>query len=126
MSTITTQLKPRGWSPRTLSNKSLVVPDQTLSLKTMVQKYVRGLPISAPQFNGIGTDDELAIDFKKLDLAEQEEITNNALDELKLIDDTKTRQMQDEAAKRKEKAEKDLLELEELRKLKETYSSKNT
>lgn len=117
---ITTHLRPREWNPRPLSKKSLVIPDQTLSLKTMVQKYVRGLPIAAPQFNGIATEDELAVDFSKLDLAEQQEIINNAADELKMFDDAKTQLEAEKRAKELEKAEKERLELEELRKLKDS------
>lgn len=120
MLTIHTQLSPPDWKPRSLSKRSLVIPDQTISLKTMVQKYVRGLPIAAPTFEGIGTEDELAIDFKKLDLAEQEEVISRAKDELKSFDDAKTQLLAKEAAERKEKAEKDQKELEELRKLKDS------
>lgn len=89
----------------------------------MVTKYVKGLPISAPQLPGIATEDELAIDFKKLDLAEQEEMTNRALDELKSFDDAKTLKLQQDAAEAKKQAEKEKLELEELRKFKEKLSS---
>lgn len=120
MATITTHLRPREWNPRPLSKKSLVIPDQTLSLKTMVQKYVRGLPIAAPQFNGISTEDELAIDFSKLDLAEQEEITNNAFNELKMHNDTKLAAEAEKARKAAEKAQKEAAELEELRKLRDS------
>lgn len=122
---ITTHYRRRSWEPRRLSKKSLVIPDQTISLKTMVTKYVRGLPIEAPNFNGIGTEDEVATDFKKLDLAEQEEIILRAQDELKMFDDAKTRLEQEKAAKEKEKAENERKELEELRKLKVSQTSNN-
>jgi len=91
----------------------------------MVQKYVRGLPISAPQLNGISTDDELAIDFKSLDLAEQEEHILRAQDELKSYDDRKTQELAKKAAEAKKRAESDLKELEELRELKKKIRSNN-
>ena len=61
---------------------SLTVPDQTISLKTLVTKYVRGMPISVPVHQGIYTDDEIASDFRKLDLSDQDEITQKAFDEV--------------------------------------------
>lgn len=116
MRKIYTHQHPRNWVPRVLSKKSLVVPDQTLDLKTMVTKYVRGLPIEAPLHQGISTEDEIARDFSKLDLAEQEEIILRAKDELSDLDQRKTQLEAEKAAKAKEKAEKDQQELEELRK----------
>jgi len=55
---------------RVFTDPSLTVPDQTMSLKTMVQKYVKGLPIAAPNLKGQYTDNEVAQDFENLDLAE--------------------------------------------------------
>lgn len=101
--------------PKTFNKPTLAVPDQTLSLKTMVQKYVRGLPISAPQLNGIYTDDDMATDFSRLDLAEQEEAILNASDELKNLKGVIAQEQQKKAAEAKEKAEKLQSEVEDLR-----------
>lgn len=94
---------------------SLTIPDQTMSLKTMVTKYVKGLPISAPHNVGTYTGDEIATDFNKLDLAEQEESVLNASNELTEIKHTITKQQKEKAANDKEKAQKQEQELKELR-----------
>lgn len=101
---------------RVVDKKSVTVPDQTLSLKTMVTKYARGLPISAPRLNGMFTDDELAVDFDKLDLAEQEERIYSVSDELSTLKSNIAKQEQEKAAEAAKKAEETQKELEELRK----------
>jgi len=92
----------------TCHKPSMTVPDQTISLKTMVTKYVKGLPISAPTLSGTYTEDELAVDFKKLDLAEQEEAILRASNEL----------LETKAKITKERKEKRSNELKEVEKLK--------
>lgn len=90
----------------TSNQPSKTVPDQTISLKTMVTKYVKGLPISAPNYNGIYTDDDVATDFQKLDLAEQEEAIFRASNELSQKKATINQEKQKLSAEAKEKAEK--------------------
>jgi hypothetical protein len=87
-----------------------------MSLKTMVTKYVKGLPISAPNLDGIYTGEEDATDFNRLDLAEQEEIILNASDELSETKGRITRQREEEAANQKKMAENQQNELENLKK----------
>lgn len=108
---------------RTFTQPSLAIPDQTLSLKTLVQKYVRGLPISAPTLSGTFTEDEDAVDFSKLDLADQERIYYERSDELKNLEDTLIKEREEKARKRKEKDEETQKELEELRKLKTSITT---
>jgi len=110
---------------RECTGKKLVIPDQTISLKTMVSKYVRGLPISAPNFNGTYTDDESACDFKKLDLAEQEEIILERSAELSEIKQKKAQQDAEQSANQRKEAEKREAELKELREFKNKISINN-
>ncbi len=91
----------------------------------MVLKYVRGLPISAPNFNGIYTDDESASDFKKLDLAEQEEIILERSAELSEIKQKKAQEDAQNAANQRKEAEKREAELKELREFKNKTSINN-
>jgi hypothetical protein len=100
------------------TDPSLTIPDQTMSLRTMVTKYVKGLPITAPNFDGVYTDDQDAIDYRKLDLAEQEEITRSVSNELKSIDDKLTQEKREKAANERKEAENMRLELAELKKQK--------
>lgn len=53
---------------------SLTIPDQTMSLRTIVDRFSRGLPIDGervPVYNG---EDLYLPDLKALDLAEQEDL----------------------------------------------------
>jgi len=95
---------------------SLAVPDQTMSLKVMVTKYVKGLPISAPNLDGIYTDEDDAIDFNKLDLAEQEQLILNASEELSETKGRITRQREEDEANAKKIAENQENELQNLKK----------
>jgi len=113
--TIHTQFKRPFTRYRAFTMPSLTVPDQTMSLKVMVTKYVKGLPIAAPDLKGTYTDDETATDFDKLDLAEQEELILSVSEELTKTKATIAQQRKEEAAKRTAEAEKDKKELEELR-----------
>lgn len=124
MTTIYTKRNRPATRLRRFTKPSLTQPDQTMSLKTMVTKYVRGLPISAPSLNGIYTDDDVAEDFEKLDFAEQEERLFNASDELSNLKGKITKQKEDEAAEAKKKAENQAKELEDLRKKVETLQPK--
>ncbi|QXP08005.1 MAG: hypothetical protein [Arizlama microvirus] len=103
----------------------MTVPDQTMSLKTMVQKYVRGLPIAAPDLHGEYTEDIIAQDFTKLDYATQQEILLERADELS---DIKTRVNTERAEKAKQaqenQAKKDK-EIEELKKQIEDFKPKS-
>lgn len=65
---------------------SVTVPDQSMSLRQILQRYSRGLPITGnagePIFEG---EDGIGFDIKTLDLAEREEYILKAEEELKSI-----------------------------------------
>jgi hypothetical protein len=103
---------------QTFTQPSLTVPDQTIPIKTMVQRYAKGMPFNAPDLGGIFTDDEVAQDFEKLDLVEQEESLLSAADELTDIKGKITKDKQNKAAEAKKIAENNeqlAKELEELK-----------
>lgn len=100
---------------RSFNKPSKTQPDQTMSLKVIVTKYVRGLPINAPHREGVFTDDVPAEDFNKLDYAEQEERLFEASAELSSLKSNLAKQREEEALKSKEKAEKQEKELADLR-----------
>lgn len=112
---IHTQFKRPVTRYRAFTMPSQTVPDQTLSLKIMVQKYVKGLPISAPNLSGHYTEDVTAQDFNKLDLAEQEEAIFNASNELSEIKGTMAQQEKEKAANALKEAENKDKEIEELK-----------
>lgn len=59
---------------------SQTVPDQTMSLKELLERYARGLPIDGDNFPVYNGDDEYLPDLKKMDLSEiadlKEEVQN--------------------------------------------------
>jgi|LakMenEpi03Aug12_release.lakeMendotaPanAssembly.Ray.scaffolds.fasta_scaffold71554_4 hypothetical protein len=62
---------------------SQTVPDQSLGLRELLVRYAKGLPLEGtktPIFEG---EDGSEIDVDKLDLAEREELANQAREELK-------------------------------------------
>lgn len=67
---------------------SLTVPDQTMSLREILSRHSRGLPISGvkvnPEYHG---DTEDLVDFRTMDLAEKEDFIKAKADELKSIKD---------------------------------------
>jgi hypothetical protein len=110
---------------RRFTQPSLTVPDQTMSLKILVKKYVNGLPIAAPVLQGMYTEDTIARDFSKLDLADQEQAVFNASDELLELKRTMEALEAEEAAKALEKAEKDQQKIKDLESKIERLSIKN-
>jgi hypothetical protein len=73
---------------KTTNQPSLTVPDETMSLRTILDRFSRGLPITGqdkePIYNG---EDGLGVDIRTLDISEREEIAEKARRELKEISD---------------------------------------
>lgn len=70
---LTAKYYPKNYEVNT--SPSLTIPDQAMSLKTILDRYAKGLPITSStqqpinqEFGGEG------IDLRKLDLAEREEL----------------------------------------------------
>lgn len=82
---------PKNYEVNTLPSKT--VPDQSMPLKTILERFARGLPITSAVQTPIWDDDDQSkgIDIRKLDLAEREQI----------MDETK--EVINEAKKPKEK-----------------------
>lgn len=100
---------------KVITDKSLTVPDQTMSIRTILQRYARGLPIAGtthePEYLG---EDMLGIDLRTLDISERAEVIGNAKRELQEIQD----KIEKEKAEKAEKAikEKYFTEFKELHK----------
>lgn len=65
---------PKNYEVNTLPSKT--VPDQSMPLKTILERFARGLPITSAVQQPIWDDDNQSqgIDLRKLDLAEKEQI----------------------------------------------------
>lgn len=63
---------------RTITDKSKTIPDQSMPLKLIVQRYVRGLPVNVtPPKNLAFSGDEVANQFDNLDIEEMTSIMDN-------------------------------------------------
>lgn len=79
---------------------SLTVPDQTMSLREILSRHARGLPIAGNNAPAFYSDEE-QLDIKHFDLADQEDIIIMRADELKGIHD----RIEGEKLTKKQKAE---------------------
>ncbi|MEO5351205.1 MAG: hypothetical protein H7836_16410 [Magnetococcus sp. YQC-3] len=81
----------------TSDHPSQTVPDQTMSLKTILERYARGLPIegvsSEPIYEG---EDGVGFDLRTLDLSEREEMAQRVRNELSEIETRIKKQKSDE------------------------------
>jgi hypothetical protein len=58
---------------------SKVVPDQAMTVKEMISRHVRGLPVSGvkvPEYEDIFDEDDYLPDPRTLDIAEREDLVN--------------------------------------------------
>lgn len=51
------------------SRKQLVIPDQSLSIRTILERYTRGIPVDVKQYQGVYFD-QTEFDLEKLNLME--------------------------------------------------------
>lgn len=87
---------------------SLTIPDQSMTLKELLVRYAKGLPLAdakTPIWEG---EEGFDIDPKRLDLAEVEELAEKAREELKAINE----RVKQEVAKKKAKKRTEVTDLE--------------
>ncbi|WNK14803.1 MAG: hypothetical protein [Microvirus sp.] len=113
-------------SPRSFSPLSLTIPDQTMSIRTLIERHTRGLPIvgnnSIPQYDPEPILD--GINIKTLDLSE----LNDLKDALASERDAILTKHKDELSSKEKKAQKEALkrEIEDELKLEELNKNKPT
>lgn len=66
---------------------SMTIPDQTMSVKTILERYTRGLPING--FEPIYDEDDVLPDPRTLDLAERQELASSFKNEIQEIESRK-------------------------------------
>lgn len=73
---------------------SMTIPDQTMSIRTIVDRYARGLPITSftPVYEG---DDFYMPDPKTLDLVDRAELLENAKQEVESLKSRQWKETQD-------------------------------
>lgn len=61
---------------------SMTVPDQTMSLKDILTRYARGLPIEGEKFPVYHGEEEMPPDLKKMDLSEIHDLRTRVAEEI--------------------------------------------
>lgn len=73
---------------------SLTIPDQTLPLRELIDRFTRGLPVTT--FKPVYDEDNSLPDPRKMDIAEYNEMRKNVTLELqRLTNEQKERELQD-------------------------------
>lgn len=101
----------------TITTPSMTIPDQSMPLKTIIDRFVRGLPLDIPLKNDhYEGENEEFIDMRHLDLADQQELlelsrAQTAALEQRLKDQaTKRKQLQIETLRERERKLREDLE----------------
>lgn len=66
-----------------IDGPSQTVPDQTMSIRELIDRFARGLPLGSGQIPLYEGDEEFNPDMKTLDLAEQQELVEQRAEELR-------------------------------------------
>lgn len=84
---------------------SLTIPNQTMPLKTLLERHARGMPITGYDVhNEVYYPDDTPIDFKTWDLTEREDYVREHAQQVR---DLKTKYETEQKAKQSEKAKKE-------------------
>lgn len=91
--------------PGEINNEpSMTVPDQTMSLKELLERYARGLPVAGAKqeiFHG----EEFVPDLNRMDLSEQQDLREHLATEIPRLQADLKRQDEDKAKAKKEAEE---------------------
>lgn len=87
---------------------SMTIPDQTMSLREILTRYAKGLPIDGEKVPIWEGEEGFDIDPDKLDLAEREELAEKAREELKAINE----RIKDAVNKKKSKKNDGITDIE--------------
>lgn len=77
---------------------SLTVPDQTMTVREIMERYARGLPIGGSRLPSYDEEDDMP-DIKTLDLTEREEYADLFRDELEVINKKRSKKQVKETVK---------------------------
>lgn len=96
---------PSNYEGQINDEASMTVPDQTMSIRTILEKYARGenfnqkVPIFTDE-----NDENLGIDIKRLDLSEIAELKRQNDEEIRKMQDELGQKRADKAAKERDEA----------------------
>lgn len=89
---------------------SQTIPDQSMTIKELLVRYARGLPLEGEKTPVWEGEEGFDIDPNKLDLAELEELAEKAREELKEINE----RVEQDIKKAKSKSKKFVTDVEEI------------
>jgi len=93
-----------GAKGQTFTQPSLTVPDQTMSIRTIMERYARGLPIDGQKTPIYDTENlSTGLDPRKLDLVDIQEM---GIEHKKTLKEHKERLTKAESKKQKDEFEK--------------------
>lgn len=85
----------------------MTVPDQTMSLRTLLDRHSRGMPLPAAQMEGFYDEDGDGVDFDALDIVDQRAYVQAKREEYLAIKDKYEAEQADLRAKLKANQNKD-------------------
>lgn len=104
-------VKHRIYPHRKMDGKSLTIPDQSLPLRTILERYSRGLPVSGTNAQPDWDESEMP-DIRTLDLSERMDMARAFTTELQQINDRVENNKQTIAANKLRQEIRDELEKE--------------
>lgn len=93
---------------------SLTVPDQTMSIKTILDRFSKGLPIDGPNVPVYHGEEDFIPDWERLDLSERADLRESVAERIREIQNElaeKTRPKPDEKPSPKDEVDPNQLEL---------------
>lgn len=101
MSHISPVLLKKEYKGQENNQESKTVPDQSMTLRELLVRYAKGLPLEGAKIPIWEGEEGFDIDPEKLDLAEREELAEKAREELKAINERVKEEVEKKKAKKR-------------------------
>jgi hypothetical protein len=96
---VSSKMKP--YKGQLNNQESKTVPDQSMTLRELLIRYAKGLPLEGAKTPIWEGEEGFDIDPEKLDLAEREELAEKAREELKAINERIKEEVEKKKAKKR-------------------------
>ena len=101
MSNISPSLIKKEYKGQENNQESKTVPDQSMTLRELLVRYAKGLPLEGAKTPIWEGEEGFDIDPEKLDLADREELAEKAREELKAINERVKEEVEKKEAKKR-------------------------
>ena len=109
MSNISPSLIKKEYKGQENNQESKTVPDQSMTLRELLIRYAKGLPLEGAKTPIWEGEEGFDVDPEKLDLADREELAEKAREELKAINE----RVKEEVEKKKSKKRTTITEIKD-------------